>query len=229
MLCVLATLYCFIVRVPWRRTHAHVCHHVFACVSWLIHMRAMTHWYACHDLYICVPWLIHMRAITHSLSFIPFAPWCVTHSYVDLTLSHLYVGHIQCVTSLHLCAMTRLWDMTLACVTWHTHKVISHAVAHSHFSKSNYHVCHVAYRIHARVMQWLWHMRAMTTSWCSNDSRIVPITIFVILRLFCKRDLTWNFDELYRAVVKIAVYMDYLRNVSCCSNHSCRFTIPLCV
>ena len=37
------------------------------CMSWLIHMYAMTHAYVCHDSFICVSWRTHMHLMPHAM------------------------------------------------------------------------------------------------------------------------------------------------------------------
>ena len=48
------------------RSHLHVWHDSFICVTWLIHMCDMTHSYVWHDSFIRVTWLIHMCDMTRS-------------------------------------------------------------------------------------------------------------------------------------------------------------------
>jgi len=109
-------------------------HDSFICVTWLIHMCAMTHLYVkrkslqsehviwasnLHEsrLCICVTWLIHLCTMSHSC-----VPWLI-----DLCdMAHLNVCHdsFKCVPwFIHMCAMTHsyVWHDSFKCVPWLIH------------------------------------------------------------------------------------------------------------
>jgi len=63
----------------------------------------MTYSYVCHDPFICVTWLIHMCAMTHSYAW--HVKWQV-HGY---DINHLFVSHtlsIYVTWLIHVCDMT---------------------------------------------------------------------------------------------------------------------------
>jgi len=81
-------------------THSHTLHDAFSCVPWLIHMDVMTHSYRCCDSFICVPWLIHLRAYTcrqEKIHVIHMNASCHTHAKYEW-LTHVTHMNGSCHT-----------------------------------------------------------------------------------------------------------------------------------
>jgi len=84
----------------------YVCRDSFICVTWLIHMCAMTLSYMFHDCFIHVPWLIHTCALSHEW----ISECIITHLHVRHT--HSYMFHdsfIHVPWLIHMCALSHEW------------------------------------------------------------------------------------------------------------------------
>ena len=108
----------------WCRTHVYVWHDTFLCVTWLIHMCAMTCAYVWHDACICLTWHIYTCGVTswyvwHAVCYIlPYN--CITLHHAA-TATHVYMLHIT--DRWDVCRMTRsyVWHDSFICVTWLMH------------------------------------------------------------------------------------------------------------
>jgi len=79
-------------------TRSHVWHDTIIYVTWHIHMCDMTHSYVWHDSFMCVPWLIHM---------------------CDMTLSYMWHDSTSLITR----NMTQLL-LILSCHIYHTRSFV---------------------------------------------------------------------------------------------------------
>jgi len=80
-------------------SHLFVCHDSFMCAPWRIHTYFMTHSYTCHDSFTWVPWLIHMCAMTHlcvchaSFIHVPWLNSCVPRLLHMYAMNNLHVRY----------------------------------------------------------------------------------------------------------------------------------------
>jgi len=99
-------------------THLYACHDSFVCVTWLIHIRAMTHSHLWYDSFTWVPWLIYIHHMTHSYvwhdSFI-CVPWLI--HICDMTHLHAHHDTSVCGTWLLLTLLDLGSSMTHWCAT----------------------------------------------------------------------------------------------------------------
>ena len=107
-----------------------VCHDLFVCETWLIHIWVMTHSHLSHDSFVCETWLIRMWDMTHShLSHDSFVcgTWLIHKWHHDQSLCHgssqTRVRHDSSIREtwlIHKCDdkfvcqtwLMRTWDMT---------------------------------------------------------------------------------------------------------------------
>ena len=135
-----------------------VWHDSIICVTWLIHICAMTHSYAwhdsficlhvcdmthsyvCHDSFICAPWFICVCAVTHSCVTWLFQMWndsFMCDAYIrKMTHSYICRDSFICGTGLKKILRTPYvwhdaWDVShdsFICVPWLIHMFV---VTHS--------------------------------------------------------------------------------------------------
>jgi len=121
---------------------------------------AMTYSYVCHDVFICVPWLLHLCAVTHSFFFwrphvlcaATGVTWiihmcarlshCVCHdSFICVQwLIHLFFEETACPLCSNRCDMPQsyVWPKVFICVPWLIHMC---AVTHSFVFGRPYVLC----------------------------------------------------------------------------------------
>jgi len=137
-------------------------HGSFTCVTWLIHMCAMTYSYVWHDSFIPdvevrsmrVRWLIHMCDMTHS---------CVWHdSFMCVTWPDSFISVTWFV---HMCNMTHpeVCHDSFMCVPWPTH-------TRRRSQKRKNVLAHTVQLFHN---MWIWSVTGFFFGWIKESWKLV--------------------------------------------------------
>jgi len=159
-------------------THLYVWHDSFICVTWDIHMCAMTHRGHEDDgslIYNCLTWLIYLRNpqliyvcdMTHLYAQNNDSQMShVTHMCYMCDMTHLYVQLMMCAnSSVSHCAHTYVWHDSSICAEQliHTWDMTRHDT-HMYISYSTYVISHIC--ISHSSLQWLSsHLYVSHDSW----------------------------------------------------------------
>ena len=122
---------------------------MFSSVTWLIHTRDMTHSYEWHDSFIWVTWLIHMCDMTHS---------CEWHdSFIRVT----WLIHMRAVT--HMCDMTQLTTRP--------------ALGSSSSTNKDVPVCDMTYLYGDMTHSDMWHDSFIHVTWLIHMCDSIPFSV----------------------------------------------------
>ena len=118
--------------------------------GWLVYMCVMTHSYVCHDLFICVTWLIHICDTTFSISLL-----YITFIYVTwLVMSH--VNESCHIWTSHVTYERVMSHMNESCHMWMSHVTYERVMSHMNESCHIYAVHNVrginSAHAHAKMM-----------------------------------------------------------------------------